>query len=569
MMLGPIVTLASLLTACTTREPPAPLFDEPSKERQPEMGASFDFRPLEGFPAIRHHADHSTEKLMPEIMGAGVALLDLDRDGALDLVVPDGGKLIDGPEGRPVVLRGDGKGGFTDVTASWGLTAKGFGMGVSAGDIDNDGWTDLYLTTYGGNDRLLRNTGTRFEDVTEAWGIAPEGWSTSSAFFDADEDGDLDLYVVRYIDYTPENSLKCWFKTIHIYCTPTLYDALPDRLYRNDGGKFVDISDESGITAQRVKGLAVSTGDLDLDGHTDVYVGNDTSQNLLFMGAGDATFSEKGILAGVAYSEVGKEEASMGVSITDANRDGRWDLAVTNFQGEPTSIYFGREIGYRERSDAVGVGAASRARLAFGLEWLDADNDGDDDLIQANGHINLLVNEFRQSVTAEQKNTIFENRDGKFEDVTERAGQAFQQAALSRGLAVGDIDADGGVDFVVANNNGDVQVAMNRTEQRGNWLTLWLEGEQANRSAIGAVVTARWGDELTRREIRGASSYLSVSSRFVHFGLADHEAVDELEIRWPGGQTQKLGTVKGNRHLHIVQGADPVEFTPGEKVLEP
>ncbi|MCA9650785.1 MAG: CRTAC1 family protein [Myxococcales bacterium] len=592
--LGLLVALA----ACggeSTPPPPPPkpsLFEPPAEPGAPAGpgDAGTATRPEPAAPAptalrfddvssqwgvsLRHHAGRNPDRWIPEIMSGGVALVDLDRNGALDLFLADGGALAgELPAGAgPRLLLGDGKGGFTEVSEAWGLTPQGYGMGVAAGDVDGDGWVDLYLTTWDGKDRLLHNeAGQGLRDVSEQWGVSPQGWSTSAAFLDLEHDGDLDLYVVRYVDYELGNAIKCWYRSIHIYCTPAMYEALPDRLLRNEGGRFVDASETSGVAAMAAKGLAVTTGDLDDDGDTDLYVADDISRNLLLLNDGTGKLSDEGVVAGVAYSEIGREEASMGASISDADADGRWDVAVTNFQAEPTSLYMRREGGsYRERSDAAGIGASSRARLSFGIEFLDADNDGDEDLITANGHISDNVSTYRETVEFAQPNSLYERvADGRFVDVSEQAGSALERRGVSRGLAVGDIDGDGGLDYVVVDNDGPVQVARNTTSERGHWLSLWLEGGPANRSAVGAVVVATVGDRTLRREVRGASSYLSVSDRRVHLGLGDASQVDEIVITWPGGQEQRLGPQSADAHLHVQQGQAPRAYVPGAEVISP
>ncbi|MCO4770626.1 MAG: CRTAC1 family protein [Deltaproteobacteria bacterium] len=575
-------TLSAVLvmTACSAppEPPPASLFDEePSTEATAttlQTDGVLEFEDVATASGLTwsHHGGRNAAKWLPETMGGGVALLDANRDGAVDVLVVESGSLVGArsPDGGTRLYLGDGRGSFEDVTAAWGLTTEGFGMGVAAGDIDGDGWTDVYLTSFAGGDRLLRNDGgTRFVDVTASWGIAPEGWSTSAAFLDMDGDGDLDLYVTRYIDYSLTSALKCWFRKTHIYCTPALYDASPDRLYRNDGNTFTDVSEASGIASHRAKGLALSTGDLDKDGDVDIYVANDISRNLMLMNDGAGQFEEEGLLAGVAYSELGREEASMGVSITDANADGHWDLAVTNFQAEPTGLYMGRgQAQFREQSDRLGIGATSRARLSFGIEFFDADNDGDDELVTANGHITDNVADYKDGVVSDQLNSLYLNDGGQFTDVSAESGTAFATRGVSRGLATGDLDSDGGVDLVIVNNEGPLVVAANRTKERGHWLSLWLEGVTSNRSAIGAVVTARIGEAVLVREVRGGSSYLAVSDRRVHLGLGDATNAS-LSVRWPDGSEQEFEGVASDRHLRLVQGGELVPYTPGKEQIAP
>ncbi len=579
-----------LLVGCESQTPPAPtpapsLF-EPQPAPAARASAPGSPEPLDSrtitFSTITdpwtrtlvHHAGRTEAKWIPEILAGGVALVDVDRNGALDILLADGGALQGdvGPDVGPRLLLGRAGGRFDDATEAWGLTHAGFGMGVAAGDVDGDGWIDLYLTTYDGKDRLLHNdAGTGFSDVTEAWGLKSQGWSTSAAFADIDGDGDLDLYVVRYVDYELARAIKCWFRTIHIYCTPGMYEPLPDVLWRNDGDRFTDVSVASGVAAHAAKGLAVATGDFDDDGDADFYVADDISRNLLLLGDGQGTFEESGVKAGVALSELGREEASMGVAVADSDADGRWDLAVTNFQAEPTSLYVRKEGGhYRERSDAAGIGASARARLSFGIEWIDADNDGFEDLLTANGHIADNVETYREQVGFAQPNSLYRRvGDGRFEDISAQAGPGLQHRGVSRGLAVGDLDSDGGLDYVVVNNDAPAQVVRNTSPDRGHWLSLWLEGTPPHRSAIGAVVTATVGESKLRREVRGASSYLSVSDRRIHLGLGSATNVDALEIRWPDGQVQSLSISAVDTHLHVVQGRAPAPYQPGKEILAP
>ena len=570
------------LAGCSSAPEPAPsLFSDepapsaPSETLEPEAGPlRFDDVTRDWALDVPHHGGRNAAKWLPEMMGSGVALLDADRNGALDVLVVSSGALLGAsPQGAgPRLFLGDGAGGFAEATQAWGLTPSGYAMGVAAGDIDNDGYTDLYLTTYDGKDRLLRNEGgKRFVDVTEAWGIASDGWSSSAAFLDIDNDGDLDLYVARYVTYELGSAIKCWFRSIHVYCTPAMYEALPDRLFRNDGGRFTDASEEAGIASLRAKGLAVVTGDLDADGDVDLYVADDISRNLYLVNDGTGRFNDRGALSGVAYSELGKEEASMGVSVTDVNRDGLWDIAVTNFQAEPTSLYLGRPgSNFREQADRAGIGASSRSRLGFGIEWFDADNDGDDELVTANGHITDNVAEYRDGVAFEQLNSLYlHGEPAVFTDVSASAGSAFANLGVSRGLASGDLDSDGAVDLVIVNNDAGLLVAANRTPARGHWLSLWLEGTASNRSAIGATVRATVGERSLVREVRGASSYLSVSDRRVHLGLGDATAIDTLVVRWPDGQEQRFEGVVADRHLRLVQGAQPQPYIPGAGVIAP
>jgi len=524
-----------------------------------------------------HQAGYTDEKLMPEIMGGGVAAVDINRDGAPDLVFVNSGFI-----GRPRsdddanrLYLNDGDGTFRDATLEWGLPTPemGYGYGVAAGDYDNDGWTDLFLTAYGGGEMLLRNTGSGMVDVTADAGIEQDGgWGTSAGFLDLDSDGDLDLWLQRFVAFDQATTEKCYNNTIHIYCTPNISDVVPDRLLRNNGdGTFQDISAEAGLTDHPNLGLALAIADIDGDGNQDVYVANDISRNQLWLSDGNGGLTEVGRLYGVAYGANGLEEAGMGADVGDVDGDGRSDIAVANFQDEPTSIYMqGGERMFREQADPMGVGMTARTRLSWGIDFFDGDNDGGQDLLVANGHLWDNAETFASGIIFRQPNSLYYNAgDGRFTDVTEASGGALAARQSSRGLATADLDGDGRLDFVVANNNEAPQIARNTSEPAGRFVTLWLEGVSGNRSAIGARVEAAIGERTLYREVMGASSYLSVPDRRIHLGLGDAEAVDGLTIRWPGGAAQEFGSLPADAHYRIVEGAEPQPYTPGSATIEP
>lgn len=518
---------------------------------------------------FRHAPWRSAERYAPEIIGSGVVVTDFNRDGAPDIYLIGGGDLTSGtrPESsRDRLYLNDGKGNFRDVTREWSVPSSGYGMGAAAGDYDGDGWTDLYLTGFGHTERLLRNTGAGFEDVTAAAGLIPdERWSTSAAFFDADGDGDLDLYVAYYIDYSLEDAIKCWHNGRHIYCSPTLYDPSTDKLLMNQGdGSFVDASDVSGVSAQPGFGLALVTGDVDRDGDVDVYVANDTSNNFLLINDGKGHFVDRGRIAGVAYDETGRESAGMGTDFSDIDGDGLIDIACTNFQGETTNLY--RQVWpmvFRDRSYVAGIGKSASRTLGFGLDFFDFDNDGFEDLLVANGHVDDGIESVSETVSFGQQNLIYRNLgDGRFEDVTDRAGAPFQRRDVSRGIASADLDGDRLLDFVVTNNAGPARIVFNRSVPAGDAVLLWLEGRPPNTSAIGARVEARIGSLEFSREVRGGSSFLSICDFRVHLGLAGHDHIDELVVIWPDGERQSFKGVRAGT-LRLVQGGLLDLYEPG------
>lgn len=523
-----------------------------------------------------HVPTRTPEKLLPEIMGSGVAVVDVNRDGAPDVVLVNSGAMREmsrSPEARNRLYINDGRGHFTDKTDEWKLPSTGYGMGIAAGDYDNDGWVDLFLTAYRGDDVLLRNTGNNFEEVTQKASIKSDGkWSTSAGFFDLDNDGDLDLWEARYVNFTPENAVKTYHNRILVYSTPVAYDAVPDRLFRNNGnGSFSDVSNEAGLNSAARKGLALAIGDIDLDGDEDIYVANDTNPNQLWINDGHSGLKEKAPLYGVAYSETGAEMGNMGADFSDFNGDGLLDIVCTTFQAETTSIYRqDQPLLFREVSDAVGVGETARARLKFGVDFFDADNDGDEDLIVANGHIEDNISEYTESISFAQQTTLYENLGaGNFADISNIAGLALQVKQVGRGLATGDLDGDGDLDFIITTNGGKAQVGLNTSEKHGNFVGLWLEGSKANRSAIGARVIAKIGNRTIQRQIMAASSYLSVCDLRVLLGLGDATSIDELIISWPGRRSQIISALSAGKYYRVIEGQAPVAFVPGERRFEP
>jgi hypothetical protein len=499
--------------------------------------AGIDFRHINGASGRYYYV---------EAYGSGAVFLDYDNDGYQDLYAVNGAPLpgfeADGvPTNAFYRNRGDGT--FTDVTVSTGTGHAGYGMGSCVGDIDNDGFADLYVTNFGPN-VLYRNRGDgTFADVTAAVGVGDARLSTSAAFADIDNDGDLDLYVANNARIDLESDEGCRRGEIPVYCAPTEYPGESGVLYRNDSsGKFADITRAAGLYNDAGRQLGVVFGDYDTDGDTDLYVANDMTANFLYRNDGQARFAEVGLSAGVALSESARPEAGMGTDFGDFDRDGDLDIAVCNFQWEACRLY--RNDGddaFADMSFASGLGEPTLATLTFGTDFLDYDNDGDLDLYLANGHVHPEVEAFDKATSYPQLDQLFVNDgSGKFALAIEDMGPGMALAGVSRGAAFADIDNDGDMDAFVSNNNQRPFLLRNDGGNRNHWLAIKTIGRVSNRDGIGARVKVISGDLVQIEEVRSGSSYLSQNDLRVYFGLGRRERVDRVEIRWPSGIVQTL-----------------------------
>ena len=500
-----------------------------------------------------------------ESMTGGVGFVDYDADGWLDIYLVNGGTLATLPDGDPStsdrLYRNNRDGTFSDVTRRAGTDGTRWGMGVAVADVDNNGLEDLYITNYGPNSLYLNRGDGTFEEMAAASGVAGDEWSSSAAFADYDGDGDVDLYVANYLEFDPDDlpddSQLCRYRGIPVQCGPRGMIPTPDRLYENLGdGTFRDVSAESGIAAAGDSyGLGVTWCDFDNDGDPDAYVANDSTGNFLFRNEGRGAFSEIGLLAGVALSADGKEQAGMGVDCGDFDNDGLFDLVVTNFSEDYNTLYRNEGNGtFRDVSYRSGLGEPTWAKLSWGVQFVDFDHDGFLDLVVADGHVYPEVDRQDLGLSYRQPNSAFRNRgDGSF-DATGLPGDD-SGVQSSRGLATGDLDNDGAMDVLVANLDGRPTL-LRGTASSGNWLLIQLQGTISNRSAIGARVAVKAGGTGQVREVRSGGSYQSQSDLRLHFGMGANTQADSVRIRWPSGTEQILRSVPANQVVRIEEPAE-------------
>jgi enediyne biosynthesis protein E4 len=524
---------------------------------------------------FKHENGSSPLKYMPETMGAGALIFDYDSDGWPDIFLVNGGSYANpkvAASARHRLYRNRGNGTFTDTTSASGIAVGNFGMGACSADYDNDGWADLYVTGVGAN-KLYRNNGSSvFLDVTSKANAGGTGlWSSSCAFADIDNDGDVDLFVTNYVDFTPDNNKFCTGgANIRTYCHPNVYKSLPDILYRNNGdGTFSDISKEAGIYRTDGNGLGVVFGDYDDDGWTDIYVANDSVPNFLFHNKGKGIFEEVGFLAGVAVGSEGRPLAGMGTDMGDINGDGLLDIIVTNLDKETHSLYRNQGKGqFANVTFESGVGQATLPFVGFGAAFLDYDNDSDLDLAIANGDIIDNVSLFRDSTTYEQRNLLLQNDStGRFRDVGPASGPGFALKKVSRTLALGDLDNDGDLDILIGNNGQTADLLRNEGGNRNNALLVRTVGSKSNRDGVGARLKLTVGGKVLMRHVKAGSSYQGQNDLRVHFGLANAQQADRLEILWPSGSLDTVEAIKANQIVTVTEGRgitrqDPFRRTP-------
>jgi hypothetical protein len=508
---------------------------------------------------FEHRSGHRDRFYLPEIMGGGAALFDMDNDGDLDLFLVQSGSLS-APADRAAgsrLFRNRGGGTFDDVTSDSGADVGGYGMGIAAGDFDNDGNIDLYVTNFGANVLLKGNGHGRFTDVTAKAGVAGSGWSTSAAFLDYDNDGFLDLFVARYLNWQTSAEVECFSLTgVPDYCSPKTYD-LPSSavLYRNNGdGTFTDVSDRSGLRAAVGNGLGAVAGDVNDDGWIDVFVASDGTPNQLWINKDGRRFENVALAMGCAVDLDGKAKAGMGVHMADVDGDTDLDLLVVNLDGESDSFYRNERSFFRDDSAEVGLRIVSRPFTRFGTAMIDFDNDGLLDIYEANGRVGRQSELFSSDPYAEP-NLLFRGVAGpRFEEVKPRGGTATLLAGTSRAAAFGDIDNDGAVDIVVANRDSRPYLLHNVAGRSGRWVVLRLVDEHG-RDALGAKLTMTVGSSTVVREVRAAYSYLASNDPRIHVGLGTATSIRDVTVQWPRGVREKFDDVTAGRMVVLRRGS--------------
>ena len=508
-----------------------------------------------------HNTGAFGAKYLPETMGSGCAFLDYDNDGWMDILLINSTDWPGHPKRRSTLklYRNNGDGTFTDVTRKAGLDIELYGMGAAVGDFDNDGNIDIYVTCVGQN-RLFRNTGRgRFVDVTEASGLAGrQSFSSSALWFDYDGDGLLDLFVCNYVRWSRESDINCSTDGKNkSYCTPEAYRGETCWLFRNrGGGRFEDVTVKSGLFDTSSKSLGVTMLDANGDGRVDLFVANDTQPNKLYRNLGNGRFREDGIAAGVAFNEDGKARAGMGTDSADYNRSGVPSIAVTNFNNEMLGLFENQADGsFVDVAPAGEVGTTTRGSLGFGCLFFDADLDGWLDLLVVNGHIDDVQAHRRGGTAREQSPHLLRNLGpAGFRDIAGEAGRDFTVPIVGRGAAVADVDLDGDLDLLVTENGGPAHLFRNAVDPAHRSIRFELTGTASNRSAIGAAVRIEVDGLTQSGMVRSGSSYLSQSELPLTFGLGRADRVDRCVIHWPSGRTEDFRDLAAGHRFRFVEG---------------
>ena len=502
-----------------------------------------------------HNSGRAGKKFLPETLGSGGAFVDIDGDGWQDVVLVNSKDWT--PRGRrslPALYRNNHNGTFANVTAGSGLDVEMYGLGIAAADYDNDGRADLYITALEG-DRLFHNEGNgKFRDVTRAMGIDNANFGTSAAWLDYDKDGKLDLFVANYVQWTAKGDLWCSLDGVtKSYCTPESYRGTSAKLFHNLGHRFADESVKAGVGDPKSKSLGITILDYNSDGWPDIFVANDTQPNKLYRNNRNGTFSDEAMAAGVAFGEDGVARGAMGADAIDYDFSGRPHLLVGNFSNQMLGLYHneGKSL-FVDEAPTSSVGRASLLSLAFGVFFFDYDLDGHADIFAATGHIEEEIGRVQPKIQYKEAPLLFRNLGHKkFESVAASMGPDFNRPVVARGAAYADFDRDGDLDLLVTTNHGPAYLFRNDGGNRNNWLSVRTLGSGSNRDGIGAVVRVATASGRQWSWVKSGSSYCSQSELAVTFGLGSQASVSSLEIEWPSGVKQQLGSVPANQFITV------------------
>jgi hypothetical protein len=532
--------------------------------------------PQAGLTATTIYGDEHRNRYLLETTGTGAAFIDYDNDGWLDIFLVNGTRLDGLPPNLKAtnrLYRNGGDGRFTEVTEKAGLVRTGWGQSVCIGDYDNNGYDDIFVSGYGKN-ALYRNDGRGvFTELAEKAGVGNNRtrWGSGCAFVDYDRDGFLDLFVASYIDLDlktaplPETG-PCLYKGVTVACGPPGLKGGINALYRNEGGKFADVSEKTGITKTNgTYGLGVLVADFDNDDWPDIYVANDSAPSALYHNNKNGTFTDIAIEAGCAFSMDGKSQAGMGVTAGDYNRDGWLDIFKTNFAGDTSSLYRNTGAAFDDVTFQAGIGLNTRW-LGWGCGFVDVDNDGWLDIFLVNGHVYPEVEKLTMEAGYAQRKVLYHNlRDGRFADLSDEAGQAVTRLNPSRGAAFGDFDNDGDVDILINSVNSVPELLRAELYGQNNWIKIKTIGTKSNRDGIGARIKCVTADGNQIDEIRSGGSYYSQNDLRIHFGLGKNKTVKSLEIRWPSGQIDAFNDLAANRLVTVKEGVGIVRTTSFKK----
>jgi hypothetical protein len=552
----------------------------PAKKPAPSQIANFtDIAEKSGLTMVNVFGGTDTKKYILETTGTGVATFDYDNDGWLDIFFVNG-TTLEGfpPDQAPTnhLYRNNHDGSFSSVTAKTELLASGWGQGVCAGDYDNDGWEDLYVTYYGKN-RLYHNDHGRFTEVGEQAGAAGSGkaWGTGCAFADYDRDGRLDLFVANYVDLdlavtpTPGNGKNCVWKGVSVMCGPRGLPPARNVLYKNLGsGKFADVTQKAHIDLTDGRyGLGVAILDFDDDGWSDIYVACDSAPSILYHNNRDGTFTDVAGMAGAAFNEDGREQAGMGVTVADYNGDGWPDIFKTNFSDDTPTLYRNDGNGtFTDVTHKAGLGGHMQY-LGWGTMFFDFDDDSWPDLILVNGHVYPELEKFNLGLRYKESRLLYQNSgNGTFLDITQQAGAGITAPSSARGMAIADLWNDGRLSIVISNMNETPSLLVNNVSSGNHWVTLRTNGTRSNRDGIGAKITVRANSRVMVSEVRSGSSYISQNDLRVHFGLGAANRIDSVEVRWPSGLVERFDNLPVDRIHTLTEGTGKAAFSGSSKI---